>query len=583
MRIDAVRAGIDRLDLDPVERGLLLTSLVEAADRVDSTCGVQMAYLKRWAARTANRARSCASRARSQGRPARWRAPTPTRSRPPSTAIDLAYVDPPYNQHSYLGNYHVWETLVRGDRPEHYGIACKRADCRTRKSAYNSRRAAWSALCDLIDGLATPWVIVSVSDEGFHDPADVERLLAERGHVGAIPVDFKRYVGAQIGIHNPAGERVGSVSHLRNTEWLFVCGPDRAAVDRAVAAALRELAPPAAGLILIDCGGTDERDAAGGMDGIGGGGPLGPRRRAAGCAGGSASQAVICGRRRNADAGVRSGGGRRKVGRQAPRWALCRGTAARLRAACATRSRRSIVPRDPLRGDQDGDARPARAARPDSARRWTRPARSRFGIGGFVSRSSSSGTHIHDGELVMRVPEARFNQARLAVERLGRADQRERRRPGRDPAVREPRTRASATSCRRSTRCGGSCSRRRRSRTRSASRACCRASSCRSRRSRAQLIYLRNRTALSTISIAVHEAGARPAPPAHASALWKAGERSLHTATAVVTSVIVGAGFVIPIAILVLLAVLIGRLAAPWAAPLAARRRGAAGAPSDEA
>jgi len=47
MRIDAIRAEIDRLPLDAVERGLLLTSLLEAADRVDSTVGVQMAYLKR--------------------------------------------------------------------------------------------------------------------------------------------------------------------------------------------------------------------------------------------------------------------------------------------------------------------------------------------------------------------------------------------------------------------------------------------------------------------------------------------------------------------------------------------------------
>ncbi len=31
-----------------------------------------------------------------------------------------------------------------------------------------------------------------------------------------------------------------------------------------------------------------------------------------------------------------------------------------------------------------------------------------------------------------------------------------------------------------------------------------------------QLIYLRDRTAMSTISIAVHEAGRRPVPPAHA-------------------------------------------------------------------
>jgi adenine-specific DNA-methyltransferase len=240
MRIDAVRAGIDRLELDPVERGLLLTSLLEAADRVDSTCGVQMAYLKQWASRAAN--------------PLELREPAAIAGPAGSVScadanelaatlagIDLAYVDPPYNQHSYLGNYHVWETLVRGDEPEHYGVACKRADCRTRKSAYNSRREAGAALDDLLGRLPTPWVVVSLSDEGFHNPGAVEERLSERGHVGVLHVDFKRYVGAQIGIHNPAGEPVGRVSHMRNTEWILVCGPDRHAVE----AAVRSAPPPA--------------------------------------------------------------------------------------------------------------------------------------------------------------------------------------------------------------------------------------------------------------------------------------------------------------------------------------------------
>ena len=47
-------------------------------------------------------------------------------------ATDLAYLDPPYNQHRYFTNYHVWETLVRWDAPEHYGIACKRSTPATR-------------------------------------------------------------------------------------------------------------------------------------------------------------------------------------------------------------------------------------------------------------------------------------------------------------------------------------------------------------------------------------------------------------------------------------------------------------------
>ena len=37
-------------------------------------------------------------------------------------------------------------------------------------------------------------------------------------------------VGAQIGIYNPSGEKVGTVSRLRNRESLFLVGPDRSLV-----------------------------------------------------------------------------------------------------------------------------------------------------------------------------------------------------------------------------------------------------------------------------------------------------------------------------------------------------------------
>ena len=84
-----------------------------------------------------------------------------------------------------------------------------------------------------MDGLRTPWLVVSVNDEGFHDPAAVADLLAGRGHVAALAIDVPRYVGARIGIHNPEGRRVGTVSHVRTMEWLMVSGPDRGAVERA--------------------------------------------------------------------------------------------------------------------------------------------------------------------------------------------------------------------------------------------------------------------------------------------------------------------------------------------------------------
>jgi hypothetical protein len=201
-------------------------------------------------------------------------------------------------------------------------------------------------------------------------------------------------------------------------------------------------------------------------------------------------------------------------------------------------------------------------------------------FGGFVSRRSSSGTRVHDGDLVMRVPVRRFQPALVAVEHLGRPtgesvagqdvtqqfvnlDARLGNLQSQERALRQLMGRAQTVP------------------DTIRVQSVLQNVELQMEEIQGQLIYLQNRTSMATIAIAVHEAGRRPVPPAHASALWKAGTRSLDAATAVVSGVIVGAGLVIPIAILALLAVLIGRLAAPWAAPLAARRRGPARTPPE--
>ena len=146
---------------------------------------------------------------------------------------DVAYLDPPYNQHTYLGNYHVWETLVRWDAPEAYGIACKRVDCRTRKSAFN--REAGVSRPPSPGGGAVQRAEAGrlVHRRGIPRPRRrCESILAERGHVAVLAHDYKRYVGAQIGIHNPKGERVGTVGNLRNREFLFLVGPEPVSVGQ---------------------------------------------------------------------------------------------------------------------------------------------------------------------------------------------------------------------------------------------------------------------------------------------------------------------------------------------------------------
>jgi adenine-specific DNA-methyltransferase len=241
-RIDAVRDAIERdhagSDLWPV----LITSLLEAADRVDSTTGLQMAYLKQWAPRA--------------HRPITLRVPEllsgPGRAlhgdacqlagSPEVGGVDLAYLDPPYNQHRYDSNYHVWETIVAWDAPTHYGVACKREDLRSPdgRSPFNSRRTMPGALRRVVGSVEAEVVVLSYNNEswlGFDELHDV--CAARGGTVVVLAFDSARYVGARIGIHNPDGRKVGRVSHLRNTEYMVVSGEGNRvrAMARAVVAA----------------------------------------------------------------------------------------------------------------------------------------------------------------------------------------------------------------------------------------------------------------------------------------------------------------------------------------------------------
>ncbi|MCS7300763.1 MAG: DNA adenine methylase [Fimbriimonadales bacterium] len=226
-RIEAIREAIEAYD-DPLLRAILLTSLMLAADKVDSTTGLQMAYLKAWAPRAFN--------------PLQLRYPpllngagkayqADALELAGALDADLFYLDPPYNQHSYLANYHVWETLTLWDQPETYGIARKRVDVKQRKSPFNARAQARDAIAYLIHQIRAPHLLISFNDEGYLTRAEIEAILREWGYVVCFEREYRRYVGALIGIHNPRGEKVGQVSHTRNREMLFVATRHKAVHD----------------------------------------------------------------------------------------------------------------------------------------------------------------------------------------------------------------------------------------------------------------------------------------------------------------------------------------------------------------
>lgn len=230
-RVDAIREAIARDHAGTPLEPILLSSLMLAADRVDSTTGVQMAYVKEWAPRSYKPLRLEVPHLLSgSGRALLGDA---AQLAGEIGHVAVAYLDPPYNQHRYFTNYHVWETLVAWDRPQHYGVACKRLDARdeSTKSVFNSKRDMPGALRRTLAAIDADVVIVSYNDESWVTLDELRDMCATRGDVVALAFDSRRYVGALIGIHNPAGEKVGTVSHTRNQEYVVIAG-DRATVRR---------------------------------------------------------------------------------------------------------------------------------------------------------------------------------------------------------------------------------------------------------------------------------------------------------------------------------------------------------------
>jgi len=226
-RVDAIRERIESDYRDSWMYYPLLTSLILGADRVDSTTGIQMAFLKGWASRSGNglELRDPELLA-GGGRSIRGDALEIVKDLP---AVDLAYLDPPYNQHRYFSNYHIWESLVRWDKPDTYGIANKRLDARDAemKSPFNSKKTMSKALAQLVGDLKCETMVLSYNNESWLSRGDLLEIASMRGHVEILDFDFKRYVGSQIGVFNKAGERVGNPGAKRNIEHIVIAGEKR--------------------------------------------------------------------------------------------------------------------------------------------------------------------------------------------------------------------------------------------------------------------------------------------------------------------------------------------------------------------
>ncbi len=104
-------------------------------------------------------------------------------------AVDVAYFDPPYNQHPYGSNYFMLNLICDYEPPQHYSRVSG-IPVQWNRSRYNQPGNAADALFSAVDDCRCRFALISYNSEGF---IPHEQFLSELRRCGRLTVMDTRY------------------------------------------------------------------------------------------------------------------------------------------------------------------------------------------------------------------------------------------------------------------------------------------------------------------------------------------------------------------------------------------------------
>jgi adenine-specific DNA-methyltransferase len=110
--------------------------------------------------------------------------------------VDLAYLDPPYNQHPYGSNYFMLNLILENKRPEAVSKISGIAEGWNR-SVYNKRQFACDALSDLVEKIKAKYVLISFNSEGFIAIEEMKTMLEKIGRVEVLETNYNTFRGCR--------------------------------------------------------------------------------------------------------------------------------------------------------------------------------------------------------------------------------------------------------------------------------------------------------------------------------------------------------------------------------------------------
>lgn len=110
--------------------------------------------------------------------------------------VDLAYFDPPYNQHAYGSNYFMLNVIAEYQRPKNLSpVSGIPSDWN--KSAYNNKQTALDAFADLIEKTRASYILVSCNTDGLIDEKQMLSILQRHGRTEVFKREYNVFRGSR--------------------------------------------------------------------------------------------------------------------------------------------------------------------------------------------------------------------------------------------------------------------------------------------------------------------------------------------------------------------------------------------------
>lgn len=195
-KIDAINTQISRWNksgnITEIENSLLRHDLIRAVNRVANIAGTYGHYRSKWSKGSLAALKLEPTDFIKTGGTNHVVLQGAAENLASKISADICYIDPPYMKRQYAANYHIIETIARGDKPKAIGLSGLRP-WRDQYSNFCTKTKILQSFEKIFTEMKCSTFVISYSEDGLLSHAQMMEMLSKLGKAECQEIEFNRF------------------------------------------------------------------------------------------------------------------------------------------------------------------------------------------------------------------------------------------------------------------------------------------------------------------------------------------------------------------------------------------------------